>query len=113
MKWYVSSINLVEEINKNLNNNTAIDFWENKNLILLDWLKKIEWNFEEKFIYNIFLKDDYDWSHLDYYKFEKKLFLDDKWNLSFIPLLIELNKFLISNLENEYLEYNRLLVYVA
>ncbi len=112
MKWYVSSINLVEEINKNLNNNTAIDFWENKNLILLDWLKKIEWNFEEKFIYNIFLKDDYDWSHLDYYKFEKKLFLDDKWNLSFIPLLIELNKFLISNLENEYLEYNRVLVYV-
>ena len=26
--------------------------------------------------------------------------------------MIELNKFLISNLENEYLEYNRVLVYV-
>lgn len=112
MKWYISSLNLVEEINNKLNNNIPIDFWEERDLISLDWLKKIEWNDKEKFIYNIFIKYCYDWSDVDYYKIEKRLFLNDKWRLNFLPLIIELNKFLISNFKKEYLEYNKMLVYV-
>lgn len=112
MKNYIWSSQMVSKINKEIEKSLCFDdeieveiYKDN------DYLKKVVWDCENPWHYDIYSENNFTLLKGNYIQTKKWLLIDDKWFYSFLTLIIDLNKLLIKNLEKEYLHFTKIMLF--
>lgn len=112
MNNYIWSSEIINEINKDIDDNILLNNCEIISLYQLDWLKKIEWIKSNPKSFNIYLKNFYKIEKQEYFRIKENFEIDDNWEFAIFNVIFKMNDLLIQNFEKEYLLFTKMIIFV-